>query len=288
MAGFFESLFPGALGAYGYNEMLGNLEGQQDALPGQIGAIRDDVNASTNFTPWSVRSGQGNIQAGPDGMQFDLNSRGQGIQDSMFSQGQDLLGRASQDQTGREQDIYDRMRAAQQPEEQRQLSQMQNLANAQGRGGLRGEQYGGTPEQLAYAKAVEESKNSAMLGAMGQAQNEAQSQYTMGSGMMDQGYNPMNQLMQQGDRGLNNTQLGQGYATNRANLLAQLGLGEMGTATNLSNIQQNAFGNMVGAMGGMAGGLGGGLDGWLAGADGSGQGGVGGLWNQISSLWGGS
>lgn len=280
MAGFFESLFPGALGAYGYNDMLGNIEDQQAALPGQIGAIRQDVNASTNFTPWSVRSGQGNIQASPTGLEFDLSSRGQGIQDNMFGMGQDLLGRASQDPTARESDIYDRMRAVQRPDEERAFSMMQNLAESQGRGGLRSEQYGGTPEQLAFSQGMGENQNAAMLNAMQQAQSEAQNQYGMGAGMMGLGYQPMEQLMGQGNMGLNQAQLGSTYDTNRANLLAQLGLGEMGTATNLSNIQQNAFGNMVGALGGMAGGIGGGLDNLVSDA-----GGLSGLWSSLSGLF---
>ena len=73
---------------------------------------------------------------------------------------------------------------------------------------------------------------------------------------MNQGYLPMDQLLRQGQSGLNNAQLGQTYDINRANLLAQLGLGELGTQTNLSNIQGNALGNVMGAMSGAAGGLG--------------------------------
>ena len=275
MAGLFENLFPGAMGLYGYNEMSDKFDSQLAGLPGQISTIKNEVNANTNFTPWSVRSNMGNIQSDAEGMKYDLNSRGQGIQDNMFATGQGLLGRSAQDPSGRETDIYNRMRAVQQPEEERQQARMQNLAQAQGRGGLRSEMYGGTPEQLAFAKAQGENQNSAMLGAMSQAQSEAQNQYAMGSGMMSQGYLPMNQLLQQGQSGLNNAQLGQGYDMNRANLLAQLGLGEMGTQTNMSNIQQNALGNMVGAMSGMASGAGGTLDSVLNSYAG----------NQSSGLW---
>ena len=72
----------------------------------------------------------------------------------------------------RETDIYDRIRATQLEEEQRQAQQLEERLASQGRLGVRTAQYGGTPEQLAMAKAQAESRNTAMLQAMGQAQAE--------------------------------------------------------------------------------------------------------------------
>lgn len=93
--------------------------------------------------------------------------------------GQGLL----QDTTAREQDIYNRIRAAQTPEEQRAQAALEERLAAQGRLGVSTAQYGGTPEQLAIAKAREEAKNSAMLSAMQQAGAERQQDLATATGL---------------------------------------------------------------------------------------------------------
>ena len=80
----------------------------------------------------------------------------------------DVLGSTA----GREADVYERIRATQRPEEQRQRLQLEERLFNQGRSGVSTNMYGGTPEQLAMAKAQEESQNSASLAAIQQAQSE--------------------------------------------------------------------------------------------------------------------
>lgn len=100
--------------------------------------------------------------------------------------GQNVL----QDTAGREAEIYNRIRATQTPEEQRQALALEERLAAQGRLGVSTAQYGGTPEQLAMAKAQEEAKNSAMLTAMQQAGTEQQQALAtaQGLGSMAQGF----------------------------------------------------------------------------------------------------
>jgi len=83
----------------------------------------------------------------------------------------------------REQEVYNRIRATQTPEEQRQALALEERLAAQGRLGVSTAQYGGTPEQLAMAKAQEEAKNSAMMSAMQQAGTEADRAYNQATGM---------------------------------------------------------------------------------------------------------
>ena len=109
---------------------------------------------------------QGLAQAGQAGAQA------QGLANQYAGLASQAAGNVMQDQTQREQDIYNRIRAAQSPEEQRQAMQLEQRLAAQGRLGVSTSQYGGTPEQLAQAKAQEEAKNSAMLSAMQQAGSE--------------------------------------------------------------------------------------------------------------------
>jgi len=78
------------------------------------------------------------------------------------------------DRAAREEQVYGQLRALQTPEEERQrLAQEQRLA-AQGRLGVRTAQFGGTPEQLARAKAEAEAQNQAALMAMQQSGAEEQ------------------------------------------------------------------------------------------------------------------
>lgn len=73
-----------------------------------------------------------------------------------------------------EQAAYDRLRAIRTPEEQRaQTALNQNLV-AQGRQGLQTAEFGGSPEQFALSKAIEEQKSVDALAAMGMAREDAQ------------------------------------------------------------------------------------------------------------------
>jgi len=76
------------------------------------------------------------------------------------------------DATGREQAVFDRIRAMQLPEEERQRLALEERLASQGRLGVQTAMFGGTPEQLALAKAQEEAQNQASLMAMQQAQQE--------------------------------------------------------------------------------------------------------------------
>lgn len=128
-----------------------------------------------------------------------------------------LAGQAAQDvlmPTGaREQDVYNRIRATQLGEEQRQQLALEERLASQGRLGVRTSMFGGTPEQLALSKAREEAQNQASLMAMQQAQQERQqalgTAQTLG-GMFGQ------------QAGLSNTL--QSAAQQRAAQLSQLGL----------------------------------------------------------------
>jgi len=113
----------------------------------------------------------------------------------------------------REQDVYNRIRATQLGEEERQRLQLEERLANQGRLGVRTSMFGGTPEQFAMAKAQEEAQNQASLMAIQQAQREQQqalgTAQTLG-GMFGQ------------QAGLSNTL--QSAAQQRAAQLSQLGL----------------------------------------------------------------
>jgi hypothetical protein len=163
---------------------------------------------------------------------------------------------AEQDVASREQAIYDRMRAAQMPEEERQRLALEERLRNQGRLGTRSAMFGGTPEQLALAQAQEEAKNQAMLTAMQFAGEEQQRQAALGSGMLGAAYIPQAQLLNALQPGMTTaeqmrqaqqaqaTTYGQTYASGVDALLAS-GLGQANLAGGFgSSLASTALGSL--------------------------------------------
>jgi len=99
-----------------------------------------------------------------------------------FGLGSQFMDEASMSTAEREQAVFDRIRAAQAPEEQRQRLALEERLAAQGRLGTSSAAYGGaTPEQLALATAQTEARDRAMLAAMQQAQAEQAQQAGLGA-----------------------------------------------------------------------------------------------------------
>ena len=100
--------------------------------------------------------------------------------------GQAATDLGSMNQVGRQQDIYNQLRSMQTPEEERQRLALEERLQAQGRGGIQTAQYGGTPEQLAMAKAQAEAQNQAGMMAMQQAGSEQDRAYQQALGLAGQ------------------------------------------------------------------------------------------------------
>ena len=130
---------------------------------------------------------------------------------------QQAMSQGQFDTAGREADVYGRLRAMQTPGEERQRLALQEQLQAQGRGGIQTAQYGGTPEQLAMAKAQAEAQNQAGLMAMQQAQTEKQ-----------QGLSNLYAL-----QGADQTAAAQQQALQRGNLGLASGLFDYGTASSM-------------------------------------------------------
>jgi hypothetical protein len=122
--------------------------------------------------------GVGQQQLGTD--PFGLAGQ-QAAAQQAFGLGGQFMGQAGMPMGAREQDVYDRIRATQLGEEERQRLALEERLFAQGRGGVRTAMFGGTPEQLALAQAQEEAQNRAALAAISQAQAEQQQQAALGA-----------------------------------------------------------------------------------------------------------
>ena len=201
----------GALGASalasinaGYNR-LGNIG---DTAYDRSRDIAQQGLEQSEFKPFTVRSSTGGMfSADPGGnVTMGLGGQEQAIQNALMAQAQQgiaggfggdpmqqaaaqqayglggqFMGMAGQDPMQRERDIYGNIRAMQTPEEQRQRMALEERLFTQGRGGVSTNLYGGTPEQLAMAKAQAEAQNQASLMAMEQARAEQLQQANIGS-----------------------------------------------------------------------------------------------------------
>lgn len=139
-----------------------------------------------------------------------LSPQEQAMQQQLFGGAGDFFGQAQMPTATREQAIFERMRAAQRPEEERQRLALEERLAGQGRLGVSSAAYGGaTPEMLAMATAQEEARNRSMLGAMQQAQAEQMQQAGLGQQFLGAGYIPQSQLLAAAQPGIQQQQLAQ-------------------------------------------------------------------------------
>ena len=176
-------------------------------------ALGREAQEASAFRPFTVSTGFGGVQATPEGgyaTTLDPSLAGQqqqlqaltggliggmgGVAPDVSGIQQQALGGVGGFLTGamapmaqREADVYERIRATQRPEEQRQQLALEERLASQGRTGLRTAQFGGSPEQLALAQAQEEAKARASLGALGQAQAEQLQQMGLAESMFGLG-----------------------------------------------------------------------------------------------------
>ena len=195
-------LLPGVVGGLLTGEAYGRLSdvGQQARTGAE--ALAAQQMEQTQFRPFTVTTATGagmGTQVTPEGgieTTMGLSPEEQMLQQQLLGGAGGFFGQATQTREPREQAIFERMRRAQRPEEERQRLALEERLAAQGRLGTSSAAYGGaTPEMLAMATAQEEARNRAMLGAMQQAQAEQMQQAALGQQFLGSGYIPQQQLM---------------------------------------------------------------------------------------------
>jgi len=208
MAGFWENLFGAgitagglALGAKAYDELGETGERAYTEFAGE-GGLADKLSGMLEFQPYTVTSatgGQFGMSQDPETGQMSYNlatsPEEQAFQQQAMKDAEMYFGQARAPIAQREQQVYDRMLTAMSPEQERQRLALEQRMASQGRLGVSTAQFGGTPEQLAMAKAQSEAQNQAMLNAMQFAGQEQQRQAQLGTGMLSAGYVPQAQLL---------------------------------------------------------------------------------------------
>jgi hypothetical protein len=148
------------------------LESGQSQI-GQTPALGADLQGASSAL---LSTGRSDLMRSPFGLAGQQRAA-----DQAFNVGGSFMGQALAPTQGREQEIFGRIRAMQTPEEERQRLALEERLFNQGRLGVRTAMFGGTPEQLALAKAQEEAQDRAALAAMQQAQQEQRQQAAIGA-----------------------------------------------------------------------------------------------------------
>lgn len=244
-----QGLFTGQLGTFGLpQQTLEGLTGTAllGAQAGLEAQAPDVTGAYTGISAPSVSQAAGDVAS------------------QYLTAGQQALGAATPTASS----LYQDIRAMQTPEEERQRLALENRLAAQGRLGVSTAAYGGTPEQLALAKAQEEARNTAAFQATQMADQLATSAQNRAQQLTAQGLNAeqvqaqlnaegFGQAMQLATAGISAQQAQQGLESGQqamATQLAQLGLtgtqaGQQLTTQQLSNLTGLQQATMAGATG---------------------------------------
>jgi hypothetical protein len=262
--------------------LSGILEGTAEefysALPSEITNLYGTYDAEGNYTsgipkitaPSGVKFQPYTVTSGNLGTAFTaLDEEGNATGGTTFELSDDqkalqnlLLGGASRYYTdaigteggmaARETDIYNRMRAAQMPEEEDARLAMEERLFNQGRAGLSTSRFG-NPEQFEFQMARERSKNDAMLAAMGQAQKEQMQQAELGGMFQQEGYAPLAQLQTALSAGAANASMEDVARRQDAEnqLEAQLAniQADLGSRTGLADLYSGLFSSATGVLG---------------------------------------
>lgn len=169
--------------------------------------IADTLLPMTQFRPFTVTSATGSqFGVRPDvdpvtgqvlgtEVAMGLSPEEQAVQGMLMDQSGQFFEQAGMSTGMREADVYERIRATQRPEEQRQRLMLEERLANQGRLGVRTGMFGGTPEAFAMEQAQAEARNRASLMALQQAQTEQAQQQQMGLSALGGAYLPQAQLL---------------------------------------------------------------------------------------------
>jgi len=222
----------GALANYGLRETE---QAGRDAS-NQLGTLAGQIRSDLQFKPYTVTTGTGSTVSSPTGTSINLSPEMQALQQQLFGGAQSLFNTAAGPVQDRAMSITQMLEEAAAPSRQRDYLTLENRLFQQGRGGVQTAQYGGTPEQLAFAKALEEQRAMNALTGRQQAINEQMQAYNVGAGMLGQSFLPQQQMLQALQGSMAPMELASRLQTQQAVTGAELG--QAGAEAQLQSSQQ--------------------------------------------------
>ena len=247
-------LFAGVASAAAGLDNASSISAYGKTVRDELNQMGTTLNEGSKWKGAGVTSNLGHTSIGADGSVNLGVGQNQGMMNSSMAYqnaGNQMMQQSMQPTAGREQQIYDRAMAMQNPQLNRAQAAQQAREYAMGRGGVRGSQFGGTAEDAAMARARAEASNTASFAAMQQAQQEQMQQAnianmynTAGQSNYQTSFLPMQQqmaLMQQAQHGIDAAQTGQ---LTGMQYLAQLGLGGAQVDINAKKASSELEGNI--------------------------------------------
>lgn len=234
----------------------------------EMGQLAGGLQNDTLFQGYGVTTPLGTSTVNPNGTTnfgTQLDQSMQGLADSSLGYSNDFqnfamqaANNSMQNPYAREQDVYNRAMAIQNPMLDEMQAQQQAREFAMGRGGVRGSLFGGTAEDAAMAKARANASNAAAFQAMTQAQNEMMNQGNLaniygnlgnqtavtGMNAFGQSFLPLQQQMNAMQVAQNNANLAQTGQLTGAGYAAQLGLGGIQSDINAQMAATQLYGNL--------------------------------------------
>ena len=200
---------------------------RQLGIVGQAEATRvgQEALGASSFKPFSVTTGAGTTTTTPTGgFDLGLSPEQAAMQAQLTQQAGGLFGGITGDAGQAGQDIYNQIRAIQDPEEQRAQLRLNEELFARGRGGVSSAQYGGqSAEQFGFNQAQQEAMNKAAFQARTMALGEQQQMLGLGQGLLGQAYVPQQQQLDALTAGTNIANIAGTGARTGATLQSQLG-----------------------------------------------------------------
>jgi hypothetical protein len=178
-------------------EAIGDVQELGREQQEQAAILAERARAGTEFRPYTVTSGLGQVVTDPTGgIAVQLSPEQQALQAQLQGQAAGLFGQVGQDPAAQQAAIFEQIRATQRPEEERQRLALEERMLSQGRLGLGSAAYGGSsPELLAQETARQEAMARASLGARTQALTEQQQALAGATGLLQAGYQPQREAL---------------------------------------------------------------------------------------------
>lgn len=173
----------------GINNVQAFGQAQQQGLQNLTNTIRSDL----TFKPYTVTSATGSFTGGPEGGSSTLSPELQQMMQRLQEGAGMFYNRGLQDTGARASEITAQMEAALAPQRERERLALEQRLLGQGRLGVSTAAYGGTPEQLALAKAIEEQRAANAVNARSQAMNEQLQNMNIGGNLFNLSFVPQNQ-----------------------------------------------------------------------------------------------
>lgn len=176
---------------------IGDVRSAGAGLQTGLGNLSTQLQQQAQFKPYTVTTGTGTTNVTGAGATSTLSPELQALMQQLQSSATGMFGQAGQPIDARAAEMTAALEAAAAPSRERERLALEERLLGQGRLGVQTSMFGGTPEQLALAKAIEEQRMANVFTGRNQALTEQQQAYNIGAGMLGQSFAPGQQQIQE-------------------------------------------------------------------------------------------